>query len=259
MRSAYHTVVSRPLSDFVEMMWLAEDYVQPHSSERLLPTGRMNLILSLDEHGRVGDLAAGAHSRSAILDTSRPLSLLGVVFKPGGGFPFFGIPAGELQDSSVPLDALWGRDASVLSEQLLAAASSSAQFQIVESSLRSRLHRAPAPDAAIRYAIDSFKDPMRSPSVAAVVERIGLSPRRFIAAFRGEVGLTPKVFCRIARFRRVIEGLQRTADVDWATVALDCGYYDQAHFIHDFSEFAGVSPTTYLRQRTSANHVRVSD
>ena len=259
MRSAYHTVTSRPLSDFVEMLWLAEDYVQPHSSERLLPTGRMTLILSLDEHGHVGDLVAGAQSRYMILDTSRPLSLLGVVFKPGGGFPFFGLPAGELQDSSVPLDAIWGSEACFLREQLLAAPSSSAQFQIVESHLRSRLRHAPTREPAVQYAINTFRDPTKSPSVATVVERIGLSPRRFIAAFRGEVGLTPKVFCRIARFRRVIAAVQVAENADWATVALDCGYYDQAHFIHDFREFAGVSPTTYLRERTSTNHVRVSD
>jgi AraC-like DNA-binding protein len=259
MRSAYQAVTARPLSDFVEMMWLAEDYAQPHSSERLLPTGRMNLVLSLGERGPVGNLVGGAQSRYAILDTSRPLSLLGVVFKPGGGFPFFGLPAGELQDSNVPLEALWGREASFLSEQLFAAASSPAKFQVVESYLRSRLRHAPVRDAAVEYAIDTFKHPTRSPSVAAVVERIGLSPRRFIAAFRGEVGLTPKVFCRIARFRRVIGALQRAEHLDWATVALDCGYYDQAHFIHDFRQFAGVSPTAYLRDRTSVNHVRVID
>jgi AraC-like DNA-binding protein len=259
MRSAYRTVTGRPLSDFVEMLWLAQDYVQPHASERLLPTGRMNLVLSLEEHGHVGDVVAGAHSRYSILDTSRPLSLLGVVFKPGGGFPFFDLPAGELQDSSVPLATLWGGAAPLLREQLLAAASPAAKFQVVESHLRSRLRQGPTREAAVQYAINAFKDPTKSPNVTSVVERIGLSPRRFIAAFRDEVGLTPKVFCRIARFRRVIAALQSAEYVDWAALALDCGYYDQAHFIHDFREFAGVSPTAYLRNRTSANHVRVGD
>jgi AraC-like DNA-binding protein len=259
MRSAYHRVTSRPLCDFVELLWLSEAYAQPHASERLLPTGRMNLVLSLDEHGPIGDVVAGAQSRFALLDTSRPLSLVGVVFRPGGGFPFFGVPAGELQDLSVSLDTLWGREAPLLREQLLEAPSPAAKFQVVETYLRRRLHHGPVRSPAVQYAIETFRAPTASPSVATVVERIGVSPRRFIAAFRDEVGLTPKVFCRIARFRRVIGAVQSAERGDWAAIALDCGYFDQAHFIHDFRKFAGVTPTAYLRQRTSTNHVRVGD
>ncbi len=257
MRSAYHFVTCRPLSDFVAVLWLAEGYVQPHAAERLLPTGAMDLVLSLDNSGGVGDVVSGAHSRFTILDTSRPLNLIGVRFKPGGGFPFFGPPAGELQDLNVPLDALWGPEASLLRERLLEAPTPVAKFCVLEGCLQQRLRQGPARDPVVQYAIEMFKNP--GTSVAGVVERVGLSPRHFIARFRDEVGLTPKVFCRIHRFRRVIGALQAPEQIEWATIALDCGYFDQAHFIHDFREFAGVSPSAYLRQRTSPNHVAVTD
>ncbi len=112
---------------------------------------------------------------------------------------------------------------------------------------------------AVRYAIKAFRSGSRAPSIAAVTERTGLSARRFIELFRREVGLTPKVFCRVARFRDVVNGIRANASVDWAQTALDCGYFDQAHFIHDFQAFAGMSPSDYLRHRTgSPNHVRLA-
>jgi AraC-like DNA-binding protein len=70
------------------------------------------------------------------------------------------------------------------------------------------------------------------------------------------VGLAPKVFCRVRRFQRVLRMLHKTTQVDWADVALECGYYDQAHFIHDFQSFCGLTPSAYLAAATPhLNHV----
>jgi AraC-like DNA-binding protein len=257
MRFAHRTPTRPPLSSYAELLWLAEGYAQPHSSERLLPTGNMDMVLSLDG-GHRRDTVAGAQSRFTILDTSRPLSLIGVRFRPGGGFPFFGVPAGELQNLGVPLDTLWGREAALLREQLLEARTPTARFDILEQALVHRLRAGRSGSPAVRYAIGRFGDPTQPSSVAAVVARTGFSQRHFIATFRDEVGLTPKAFARITRFRRVIDGLQGSPQIDWSALALECGYFDQAHFIHDFRDFAGISPSAYLRLRTSSNHVPVA-
>jgi AraC-like DNA-binding protein len=50
-----------------------------------------------------------------------------------------------------------------------------------------------------------------------------------------------------------------SAEVDWPEVALSCGYFDQAHFIHDFRAFSGINPTTYLRNRIHGHHVPIQD
>jgi AraC-like DNA-binding protein len=75
------------------------------------------------------------------------------------------------------------------------------------------------------------------------------------------VGLTPKRFLRVTRFQRVIESLScRTAVVDWADLAVRCGYYDQSHFVHDFRSFSGFTPAAYLAIQTShLNHLPVFD
>jgi transcriptional regulator GlxA family with amidase domain len=97
-------------------------------------------------------------------------------------------------------------------------------------------------------------------AVADVTDRIGLSPRRFIQVFADEVGLTPKLFCRVQRFQEVLGLVERRRRVDWVQVALDCGHYDQSHFIHDFRAFSGLNPTKYLRIRGDhRNHVPLTD
>jgi AraC-like DNA-binding protein len=97
-------------------------------------------------------------------------------------------------------------------------------------------------------------------TVAAVTDQIGLSAKRFIQAFRDETGFTPKVFCRIRRFQQALNRMSGCKSVEWADVALDCGYFDQAHFIHDFRAFSGINPTSYLAHQTPhRNHVPLID
>jgi AraC-like DNA-binding protein len=92
--------------------------------------------------------------------------------------------------------------------------------------------------------------------VSAVTDYIGISTRRFIQLFHQQVGLTPKAFCRVRRFQRVLRSVHGRREVDWAQVALDCGYYDQPHFIHDFQAFSGFTPSAYLALATThLNHV----
>ena len=80
-------------------------------------------------------------------------------------------------------------------------------------------------------------------TISGVTDQIGLSPQRFIQMFRDETGFTPKVFCRIRRFQQALDRMQGRKNVEWARVALDCGYFDQAHLINDFRSITGYSPT----------------
>ena len=76
---------------------------------------------------------------------------------------------------------------------------------------------------------------------------------------RPQVGLSPKVWCRVQRFQMAVQRLHAGGDVRWAELALDCGFYDQAHFANEFRAFSGIDPTTYSVARGTpwANHVRV--
>jgi AraC-like DNA-binding protein len=244
-----------PLSEFIELLWLFEN-VASHASERVLPTGTVELVINLrEETSRSFDgVVAGPHSRFFLLDTSGPTSVIGAHFRPGGAFPFFTLPIDELRNQHVSLEALWGKRAPELRERLLTAEAGQARLLLLERALLSLLHRPDSRHAVVGHALAALRRGPRR--IADVVDQTGMSQRRFIRLFRDEVGLTPKSFCRIQRFQRAVAVLHRAQVVDSADTALACGYYDQSHMIHDFQDFAGLSPTTYLSRRTAhMNHV----
>lgn len=87
----------------------------------------------------------------------------------------------------------------------------------------------------------------------------GRSNRWFVEEFRHEVGLTPKLFCRVRRFQAMLQRAVREPRPDWSKLALACGYYDQSHLIRDFKLFSGLTPTEYAARRCDhRNHVPVA-
>lgn len=265
-----------PLSAFVHMFWLYEGQQQQHARERRLPDGSMELVINLrDDMLRVydrqnphqfqsfrGGLISGAHSQFTVLDTTSQQSIIGIHFKAGGAFPFLPLPASELHNTLLPLETLWGSTAEDLLDTLREAQTPEMKFRILEQALLSHARLPLTPHPAVAFALREFQGvppyPQHLPTrtISDVTEQIGLSPRRFIQIFSEEVGLTPKLFCRVLRFQEALRMIGRVQQVGWANIALTCGYFDQAHFIHDFQAFSGLNPTAYLTQRGEhPNHV----
>jgi AraC-like DNA-binding protein len=177
--------------------------------------------------------------------------IIGVHFKPGGAFPFLGLPAGDLADTHVDLETLWGPSASRLRERLCEARSSAERFQLLQEALLSRLDRGVEQHYAVSAALEIFGKNKAGPIVREAAKYIGLSQRRFIQVFKAEVGMTPKLFRRIQRFQQTRTFIQQNPSLNWADLALEFGYFDQSHLIREFLEFSGLSPTDYLNRHKS--------
>jgi AraC-like DNA-binding protein len=173
--------------------------------------------------------------------------MMGVHFKPGGSAPFFTLPSGELHNQQISLDEIWHSRATELRDRLLEASTWETRFLVLEKFLL-MVMQPPDRYNAVDFALREF---VRSPttSVSEVTDQIGFSARHFNQIFRNRVGLTPKLFCRVCRLQQVLDLLAGKERVDWADIAIACGYFDQAHFIHDFRMFANCTPTEYLVQR----------
>ncbi len=232
-----------PLDRFVDCLWYFEQLAAPHQRERALPTGTVELVFDLREDSSV---VCGAHAGYFVLDTSRPVTVVGVHFHPGGAAPFLGAPAHEFTDRDWSLEDIWGRAAAQqLRSRLLEAASPPAMFALLEAALLARMHRPLMPQPAVLHALRRFTEAPALARIGAVSEETGYSHRSFIERFRASVGLTPKVYCRIRRFQAVIDRLALGRPVEWAAVALDGGYSDQPHLNREFRAFSGVTPAAY--------------
>jgi hypothetical protein len=198
-----HVRVPRgPLSDFVELFWFFDPYAVPHAREQLLPGATTELIIDLRRaaRGSTAALVAGPRSEYFVLDTTEELSLLGVHFKSGGGFPFFGVPAGELHNLEVPLDILWGSRAEGLRERVLEAPTPGAKFDLLERALLDAASTL-AGHRAVAFALRELSTVPQARSISEVTDAIGMSQRCFIERFRHEVGMAPKLFSRVQRFQ----------------------------------------------------------
>ena len=248
---------SGPLAPFVESIWYFTSDRFAHERERILPSGSMQLLVNLDEDEirtyrgpgystveRVSGAAlSGTYHGHFAIDTAEQRSIAGVAFRSGGAFPFFRPPADEVTGAHVGLDDLWGSSGLTLRDRLLEAPSPEAILDRLESVLLEKAVRPLDPDRALDFAVNALD---RGATVAAVLSRIGGSSRRFLREFAERVGLTPKRFERVRRFRHVLDAIEVGRPVAWARVALTCGYYDQAHLINDFREFSGLTPTAYV-------------
>lgn len=261
-----------PLDAYIERFWLCSD-APVHSRERILPSGTLELVINLldneirildPEHGIdcrrfSGTVVSGAYSRYFNIDPSVHGLMLGVHFRPGGAFPFLGIPIGELADQHVDLRTLWGPLADTLYERLREAASAEARVSLLQEALLGRLGAARGRHPAVTRALHLLERGDPSLRVGDLAESVGLCQRRLIQAFTAEVGVTPKRYQRICRFQQAQRQAGSGLVTDWTEIALDYGYFDQSHMIRDFQEFAGCTPTDFLLRCTEPlllNHIR---
>ena len=265
-------VPAPPLDTHISSIWYYESDPAPHALERVLPNGSAQLIINLKEDQirsyqpelgldryttTSGAAVSGVTSKFCVIDTAEQECAAGVSFNPGGTRGFFRPPADRICQADIPLDTLWNRSTAVeLRERLLDAPSPQAKLDALEQLLQ-RMWSPLSVHSAVTFALKSFRHQPDQLSIATVNSQIGLSPKRFIEQFKTAVGITPKRYCRLLRFQRALSDAARRRGADWTQVAVDCGYYDQAHFIHDFRSFSGITPTEYQASRTSfQNHVK---
>ena len=160
-----------------------------------------------------------------------------------------GVPAAELADQAVDVDALLGRSGAELCERLADAPGWPARFALLDGVLGERLARDVRPPGDIVRAWHRLAATHGGVPIAGLADELGWSRRHFGARFREHVGLAPKPAARVLRFRRALDLIERDDGTRLAEIAQDCGYYDQAHLNRDFRAFAGSSPGDHLGRR----------
>jgi AraC-like DNA-binding protein len=248
------------LAGLVRCIWLLEG-PRTMEPERVLPDGCPELVLHygdpfvrLDELGRAHpqrrSVFAGQLQRPLDLAPTGPAGMIGVRFEPAGAAPFVGVPLHAAGGGVHALESLWPAvDVARLEDRLAACAADEVRVALVNEVLRERLRAAGASvgvSPVVLRAVARITASEGRMRVDDAVSGLFGSRRQAERAFRAAVGLTPKRLARIVRFQAVFRRLEESPRVTWASLALDCGYYDQAHLIRDFRAFSGVTPARYV-------------
>ena len=213
-----------------------------------LPGARIVLVVSLGpsmeiDGRRFESFAAGLHDAPAHTEHAGLGHGIQAYLSPLGGQRLFGMPMGELTRDVVALEDLIGPAAHELAERLTTAPGWAARFDLFERAIATRVLEAPPVAPELEWAWQRLLRSGGAAPVGELAAELGWSRRHFTTSFREHVGLPPKALGRIVRFERAVERLREGAEL--ADLALDCGYYDQAHFNRDFRAFAGATPTEF--------------
>jgi AraC-like DNA-binding protein len=221
---------------------------------REVPSGDVTLILSPDTtlrlpDGRHSSFVAALHDSHTLVEHDGRQEGIEVHLTPLGARALFGLPMHELTNRVVELDDLLGRRGNDLVERLWELPAWTQRFALLEEAISAGCERGPRPDSGLAWAWARMRSSGGQASVGGLAGELGWSHRRLIDRFREGIGLAPKTIGRVLRFERVSRMLQQVEEPRLAEVALDCGYYDQAHLNRDFRQFAGTSPGHYLARR----------
>ncbi len=174
---------------------------------------------------------------------------VGVHFKPWGLAPFLPMPAAELCDRPVTLEEVWGRPAiAELRDRLATAPGPQEMLTLLEDELMRRVCETTGL-GLVRHTSSVIAAATGAVAIGDLSVGAGVSSTHLARRFKAVIGVTPKRLARTYRFAAAVVAIDPTGPVEWVELAGRAGYYDQAHFGHDFRAFTGLTPTQYLDVR----------
>lgn len=178
------------------------------------------------------------------LSSAGAAGLIAVHFRPGRLRYFTDAPFSELQDHITPAEDLWGRRVATITEQLALAGNFAERTRLL-SDFFSQLLRERSENRLDRLLDMLYLSP--STRIADLAEQSDLSLRHFERVFTQTYGVTPKYFARVARMQQVARKLALEPGASTLESALDAGFFDQSHFIHELHKLVGLTPTELAR------------
>jgi AraC-like DNA-binding protein len=246
---------SDPLRGYVECFWTNELtpsalVASPPVVRRVLPDGCIDVVLGFSGHANDPEsaMAVGTMTRALVLDSAgAPECFVGVRFRPAKAAAFIGVPAHELTNLRVSIDDIW-HDGGEVREALAANSGAIARVRALERVLLARMPRDVPGQADVDEAIRRIVDAGGSLGITMLAPALGVTRQHLARRFSQLVGVSPKTFARVVRLGRVIERVRQIPagePVNWSTLALELGYYDQSHLVDEFKEMTGVTPTAW--------------
>jgi AraC-like DNA-binding protein len=246
-----------PFDRLIRCVWYLAGRGDQYVPQPIVPDGRLELLVHLGDPFSRLDRDGSAHIQDALLAAGQltgPIHLapgawidvVGVRLTPLGAHAILDLPLAQIANQVVSLRQLHPRAARVL-EAVATARLGRAERAGRIMTVLSRLVQEPL-DERIASALERLSAGSAG-SIKTLANHWGWSPRTLERRFLNEVGLTPKMYQRVVRFRRAFQMLGQAGKGTWAQVAIRAGYYDQAHLIRDFRRLAGTPPRDFFGRK----------
>lgn len=232
------------LDFFVEHYWIVTwdlSGQEPYRSETL-PHPCVHLVIEKNQ-SQIFGVTTGKFSY--LLEGKG--RVFGIKFKPGAFYPFVQSPVSQFTDGAIRLQNVFGVDGNTLEAAILSRGDEGEMVALAEAFLRERLPERDANVAVINQIVDRIIADRTITRVDDIVCRLTLNKRTLQRLFRQYVGVSPKWVIKRYRLHEAAERLADGDGVDGSHLALDLGYFDQAHFIKDFKAIVGSAPAEYAR------------
>ncbi|HEX4737253.1 MAG TPA: helix-turn-helix domain-containing protein [Allosphingosinicella sp.] len=238
------------LAQTVECYWSSAAMAPAGGSilHRVLPDGCMDLLFDFAAAGGNRTTIVGTMTRPLLVTSAGATDLFGIRFRPGGIICFLPLDATELTDDRADLSVVAGRLAGELWDRL-AEAAPDRRAAVAEAALLARLPASGLIDPYVLHCVARLEATRGALPIARLEASTGLSGRQIERKFARHVGLSPKTFARVIRFRSLLSAAWAPGPRDWAGLAVDAGYADQPHLVREFRSLAGLSPTAYFAAR----------
>lgn len=261
-----------PLSDYIEQFVYYKGYNPEHTIDRFLPDGYIYVVIDLTDYPKYiydnhtlkeiqscrNVWFSGIREKYITIPSGRDNEMFIIYFRKGKAYPFVEMPMQELTDVVVDGELVMQNAILEMRDMLLGCTDASAMFALADRYLSDAFMGKLVSNPFVDFAVNAIlRDPSQT-SIATIADRVGYSHKQMIKIFTEHVGLTPKSFLKVIRFQKAVEDIQQQEYRGWASLALDCGYYDQAHFIHDFKSYSGFTPRQFLQQQSAyLNYIAV--
>ncbi|MGA5761266.1 helix-turn-helix domain-containing protein [Nonomuraea bangladeshensis] len=247
-----------PLDAFIDDLYYLEG-APPYARLTLPPMPAALLIVNLGAPFRIrADIETAEYADGCVVSTpTRAFEFgyppgtrsVGAHVKPWGLAPFLPMPAAELCDRPVTVEQVWGRAAiAELRERLAAADGPYEMLTLLEQELMRRL-RETAGLELVRRTSGVIAAAGGAVAIGDLSVAAGVSSTHLARRFKELVGVTPKRLARTHRFAATVFAIDPAGPIDWGELAGGAGYFDQAHFGHEFRAFTGLTPTRYVEVR----------
>lgn len=243
------------LAPFVKCIWSQESEraIFNAGRERILPDSCVELVIHFQDSFlthfpdsctalQPQSFVVGQMKRFLEIEPAGRMGLIAVRFRARGAYLFFQRPLSEVAAGIIDLRYIWKQHACELTERIALAGGMKERVRIIEEALLGLLAKSGRYDRTVDHCLQLIDANRGQLKVAKLAARVGISNRQLSRRFQHVVGLSPKEYARVSRFLHALRLLSDSSPHTLTETAVACGYFDQAHFNHEFREMAGMAP-----------------